>query len=331
MNFLYEKIKELITVVSIFYIFGFIITKTHLLRYKINITDLIQARYISVGFFFLITLLIVCLPFLLIIYFPDPSSSNNNKNDQVGFIKDIFFLEIKEIKKNPQIICSNFKKWLIASKNTIIKFIFLSLLGIGVSHTLIYRSFEKNWLLDPNLQPMGLKRSIEVFISLLPWYYCMVFGMAFCLFILLNKEENYKFIRKQKIFTIPIEYIVLGLLTVFSLTAIKSYSYDVYPNITSALGGWSPKAVQIITKKDEIALPEDFLPIEKSNNNDINNVSKKIIFLEESNDSYFFLVCKGENQKKCNNYKASSDLNNLDQENFYTIQIKKDLVKGIIH
>jgi hypothetical protein len=324
MNALVEKIKELITVAGIFYIFGFIITKTHLLRYKINITNLIQARYISVGFFFLITLLIVCLPFLLIIYFPDSLEIDKNQNKKPQIVANNNF-------KNPKLTFQIFRQWLKYSKNTIIKFICLSLLGIGLSHTLIYRAFERNWLLDSELRPIALKSSLEVFASLLPWYYLMIFGMAFCLFLLLNKKEEYKSIRKTKIITIPIEYIVLGLLTVFSLTAIKNYSYYVYPNITSALGGWSPKVAQIITKNDDIRLSRDFFPIDQSSSNEINDVSSKVILLEESSDSYFFLVCNKKNQQICNNFSKNSDLNNLTQKDFYTIQIKKDLVKAMIY
>ena len=304
-NLLKEKFQDFFTLLSVLYFLGFIITKTYLLRYKIHNIDLLQAKYISVGTFFLINLVIVCLPFLLNIYFPDSLQKKENTSEK-GII-DIG------------------KSWLKVGKT--LKFLFLSLFGIGLSHTLIYRSFEKNWTLGTSLELKGLENSLKLFFPLFTWYYLMLFFIALTLYLLFNQNDDYKYLRKQKLIEIPIQYIMISILTVCSLTAIKNYSYYVYPNVTPALGGGIPKQVQIITSNsEEVNIPEKLLPKESSISNDKHNISQEVFLLEETSESYFILVCN--KNIKCD---SVDDLSTLQKDAFNTIQIKKELVQGIVY
>lgn len=295
LEFVKNKFKDFFTIISIFYFLGFIITKTYLLRYKIHNLELLQAKYVSVGAFFLINIIIVCLPFLLEIYFPH-----------------LFKQQINE-QHNRIIIVS--------------RFFIMVLVGISLSHTLIYRSYEKNWTLDISLQFQGLFRSLSIFYSLFTWYYLMVLCVAITLYVVLSKSVGVVSFRQRLFLEIPIiEYILIGCLTVFGLTVIKSYSIYIYPNITPALGGGSVKQAQIIISKSQLKLSPDILPIDDNKSNEKDIISAKIFLLEETNNNYFFLVC--ENMNLC---KKKEDLIQLDKNKFHTIQIKKELIKGIIY
>lgn len=371
MNFLNNVIRsitdnfsKILTISGISYFFGFIITRSYLLSYGVNDIDLLETKYISAGFFFLVNIGFISLPFLFLKFNSDSSKEllqdliNNAWCFFVYFFISyllLYFCNIETITSINMVFLLLitvllFMIVLCVNKNNsddifdlkrFLSYFAQIMIGIFIAHVFLYLAINDSFF---DLFVKLFQQSFQVFLNSL-WnylkgyynslatfwliWYTPLLIIIFSVYVLLEDRDEFKnFKQDTYLLLVNIKYWLVGTITILSLLTIQSYSYFIYPKVSGNLGGGDYTKVQLVLSKknDDSEISKEILDHLQifSQDTEGSALTTEVYLIGKTTEHYYFYIC---------NICSSSSIDDswLNIHNHKAIQINKKDVLSIIN
>lgn len=303
-----DQIKEVISFLggigAISYAAGFIVVTTNLLQYGISDLNLLNARYVSAGFFFIFLLGLTMVPAINLIYFTSHIMGHKLENPPIKY-------PLVNVPSSP--VPTSCKE----SIDSILKLLLSTLLALIAPLIVIIITSTKTWLQAISLSSiLSLLSFISMLLSsisplfsilLLRWF-APIFVTGFLLYLIIHPISNENWISN-----IPNSLWLIGGVVLCLLVAINSYAFVIYPSISPAMGGGDAVDVSLVFDNDSVQMMKQLVPLETNSN----SATVPLRLLDESDKDYFLLVTDGGI--------------NASNVSFHAVKIDKSLVKGVTY
>ncbi len=313
---LQDKIKDWVTFVggigAISYAAGFIVVTTRLLDYGIIDWNLLNARYLSAGFFFIIFLGVSLVPAISLIMFT---------SEILG--KKFPKIRLEEPHKSDQIASRLFhyynpawSKYFDSGKIFVfIRFIILLLMFLLVPAVAISVVNPKIWF--GNIGSSDFQAIWNLVLSSLMRYQTLLiplFLTGLLLYLITHQSK------KNWLSDVSIRWLLIGFVVISLLWVVDKYSLEIYPYITEAVGGGGWTAVSLVFDNESAQTAMQLV------NLSTNSTTKPLTLLGENDKDYYFLVS---NENLPNQMTVGTNASFTNESR--AVEIDKDLIKGLIY
>jgi hypothetical protein len=348
-------VKDGITILAgmggIGYAAGFLIVNSSLMAWGITDVTLVKARYVSVGFLFMMHVALTLTPASLFTWAlvnracgdeqdelksepaaafgvgvpPTPHSETTSSPLTAASLLETSDSQSTEATKSGTSLLSKVVSFIASqgrARSTALLTLWIVLtftVMIALSVSLQYLTFNDFWAdLGEETYLWNLLRQRKLQLILF-WYLPLFVAGVLLPLILIEKEST----RKRWLFSFPVRLMLIGGVLLVLLLAIKAYASDIYPRTSPAIGGGDFYLVKLSARGEKArTLAELTAPPEIPRTADQlkqygeqDYTAKWVFLLDQSDKAYFVLVLP----KNCDQNKARA------------VEVPKDLVEGVIH